>query len=167
MTYTIDPKYIDVAHRISEFRTKHPEGSLQQLALDFKEFGGKQWVIYTAAAYRTPDDPRPGMGTAWEQVPGPTNFTKDSELQNAETAAWGRALVAVLAADSKEGIASAQEVRDRAGDVIDHQKLVEYAQTLPDVESVTLLWRGLEGFPQSIRDAVAAIGVEKREAKNA
>lgn len=105
--------YIDVAARIVEFRTKHPEGSLQQVSVDFREFGGQSWVIYTAAAYRTADDARPGMGTAWEPVPGKTNFTRDSELQNAETAAWGRAIVAAMAADTKRGIASAEEVRNR------------------------------------------------------
>lgn len=103
--------YIDVATRIVEFREKHPEGSLQQVSIDFREFAGLSWVIFTAAAYRSPDDPRPGHGTAWEQVPGITPFTKGSEVQNAETAAWGRALVASLAADTKRGIASAEEVR--------------------------------------------------------
>lgn len=105
--------YIDVATRIVEFRSKHPEGSLQQISLEFREVNGSWWVIYTAAAYRTPDDQRPGHGTAWEPVPGKTNFTRDSELQNAETAAWGRAIVAALAADTKKGIASAEEVRNR------------------------------------------------------
>jgi hypothetical protein len=110
--------YIDVAERIVEFRTKHPDGSLQQQALDFKEVAGGWWVVYTAAAYRSPDDPRPGIGTAWEPVPGKTNFTRDSELQNAETAAWGRAIVAALAADTKRGIASAEEVRNRQDDPV-------------------------------------------------
>lgn len=107
------PDYIDVAERIVEFREKFPTGSLQRVDLQFIDFAGKQWVVYTAAAYRTPDDERPGHGTAWEPVPGPTNFTRDSELQNAETSAWGRALVAVLAADTKRGVASANEVRNR------------------------------------------------------
>jgi hypothetical protein len=116
MNFKLDLDYIDVAARIVEFRTKHPEGSLQQAGLEFKEVADKWWVIYTAAAYRTPDDARPGMGTAWEPVPGKTNFTRDSELQNAETAAWGRAIVAALAADTKRGVASAQEVRNRRAD---------------------------------------------------
>lgn len=115
-TYKGPLDYIDVAARIVEFRTKFPTGSLQQHALDFKEFAGKSWVIYTATAYRTPEDDRPGMGTAWEPVPGATNFTRDSELQNAETAAWGRAIVAALAADTKKGISSAEEVRNRQAD---------------------------------------------------
>lgn len=105
--------YVDVAARILAFRDLHPDGSLQQVSIDFRDFAGKSWVIYTAAAYRTPDDPRPGHGTAWEPVPGPTAYTKDSELQNAETSAWGRALIAVGAADAKKGIASADEVRNR------------------------------------------------------
>jgi len=114
MAKTFAPDYIDVAERIVEFRTKHPEGSLQQVSMDFREVNGAWWVIYTAAAYRTADDQRPGHGTAWEPVPGKTNFTRDSEVQNAETAAWGRAIVAVLAADTKRGIASAQELRQQA-----------------------------------------------------
>jgi len=105
--------YIDVAARIVEFRTKHPHGSLQCQDIKFIDFAGKSWVVYTAAAYRTPDDERPGIGTAWEPVPGPTQFTRDSEVQNAETAAWGRAMVAALAVDTKKGIASKEEVRNR------------------------------------------------------
>jgi hypothetical protein len=105
--------YIDVATRIVEFREKFPQGSLQQVSYEFVNVNGKDWIIYTAAAYRSPDDARPGIGTAWEPIPGPTNFTRDSEVQNAETAAWGRAMVAALAVDTKQGIASSQEVRNR------------------------------------------------------
>lgn len=120
------PDYIDVAQRIVEFRERFPDGSLQQVDLQFIDFAGKSWVVFTAAAYRTPDDPRPGHGTAWEPVPGPTNFTKDSELQNAETSAWGRALVAVLAADTKRGVASANEVRNRQpAPEVDHGALMD------------------------------------------
>jgi hypothetical protein len=105
--------YIDVATRIVEFREKYPEGSLQQVDLKFIDFAGKSWVVFTAAAFRSPDDERPGIGTAWEPVPGPTQFTRDSEVQNAETAAWGRAMVAALAVDTRKGIASSEEVRNR------------------------------------------------------
>lgn len=112
----IDPNYVDVAERIREFREKHPEGSLQpaDLATPYRieHIGDQTFLTYSAAAYRTPDDPRPGIGTAWEPVPGKTNFTRDSELMNAETSAWGRAIVAVLAADTKK-IVSADEVRNR------------------------------------------------------
>ena len=116
----IDEDYVDVGTRVAEFRRQFPHGSLSRIAPDgtlvpiaLQEFGGKAWVIYTAFAYRTPDDAYPGVGTAWEQVPGPTNFTRDSELQNAETSAWGRAMVAALAVDTKRGVASSDEVRAR------------------------------------------------------
>jgi hypothetical protein len=109
--------YIDVPTRIAEFREKHPEASLQPAdpakVFEIVEVGGATFIVYVAAAYRTPDDPRPGIGTAWEPVPGRTPYTRNSELMNAETSAWGRAIIAALAADAKKGIASQQEVRNR------------------------------------------------------
>ncbi len=118
--------YIDVAQRIAEFRVKHPEGSLQPLnpgqPFEIRELAGTDkngkevrgtFIIYTAAAYRSPDDQRPGVGCAYEVFPGRTPYTAGSELQNAETAAWGRAIVAALAADTRAGVASQQEVRNR------------------------------------------------------
>lgn len=113
----LDMDYIDVAARIVDFRAKHPEGSLQpaDLTQPFQvvEIGGQQFVVVVAAAYRTADDPRPGIGMAYEAFPGKTNFTRGSELQNAETSAWGRAIVAALAGDTKRGVASQDEVRNR------------------------------------------------------
>ena len=109
--------YVTVPERIAQFREKHPEGSLQPV--DFEEpfrivtVGDKTFIAYAAAAYRDPGDKRPGIGVAWEAFPGRTPYTKDSELMNAETSAWGRAIVAVLAADTNSGIATAEEIRNR------------------------------------------------------
>ena len=103
------PGYVEVSERIQEFRDKHPDGSLQAEIVELRD----DLVIVKAYAYRTPDDPMPGTGLASEPIPGKTNFTRDSELMNAETSAWGRALIAVGAADAKRGIASANEVRNR------------------------------------------------------
>lgn len=109
--------YIDVATRLIEFRQKHPEGSLQpaDLAIPYRveTLGDQTYIVVVAAAYRTPDDPRPGIGMAYEQFPGRTPYTRGSELQNAETSAWGRAIVAALSADTKRGITSAEEVRNQ------------------------------------------------------
>lgn len=116
MGFELATDYNDVASRIVEFREKYPDGRLRQHSLQFLTFAGKDWVVYTAEALRSPDDPNPGQGTAWEPVPGRTPYTRDSELQNAETAAWGRAILATLAADAKKGVASAEEVRNRTVD---------------------------------------------------
>ena len=106
--------YVDVAERLKDFRAKHPEGSIQPADLAkpywLEVIDGQTYLVYAAACYRSPDDMRPGIGLAWEPVPGKTSFTRGSELMNAETSAWGRAIVATLAADTKRGVASAQEV---------------------------------------------------------
>jgi hypothetical protein len=70
-------------------------------------------LVFKAFAYRNPEDPRPGVGHASEPIPGKTPYTKDSEWANGETSAWGRAIVAVLAADTRKGVASRDEVQAR------------------------------------------------------
>lgn len=101
--------YIEVKDRIQMFKQEFPEGCLQG-SWEFIEAQGDTLIVYTAKAYRHHDDNRPGIGTASEPFPGKTNFTRGSELANAETSAWGRALVALGIAAHK-GIASAQDVR--------------------------------------------------------
>jgi hypothetical protein len=113
MSNTFAKDYVDVAERIREFKKLFPTGSLQRVEMQFVNIGGKDFVVYTAAAYRAPDDERPGIGTAWEPIPGKTPYTKDSEVMVAETSAWGRAIVAALAGETKR-IASADEVRNRS-----------------------------------------------------
>ncbi len=109
--------YNDVASRIAEFRAKHPDGSLQPVdplhPFSIIDVAGKTFLVYAAAAYRSQEDARPGIGVAWEPLPGKTPYTKDSEVMVAETSAWGRAIVAALAADTRKGVASQDEVRNR------------------------------------------------------
>ena len=100
--------YIEVSERIQKFYERYPDGSLQ---------GSWEWlddshnvIVYRAEAYRTADDVRPGVGYASEPYPGLSNFTRNSEIMNAETSAWGRA-IASLGIAVHRGIASAQEVR--------------------------------------------------------
>lgn len=115
MGYQQNPDYITVAERIVEFRTKYPTGTLRPADMErpfwLETINGNPCFVVVAAAYRTPDDPLPGVGMAYEPIPGNTPYTRGSELQNAETAAWGRAIVATLAADTNRGIASFEEIR--------------------------------------------------------
>lgn len=132
--------YNTVPERIVEFREKYADGCLRPADPSqpwvLVEAGGTTFIAYTAAAYRSPTDTTPGIGCAWEPVPGPTKFTRNSELQNAETAAWGRAIIAVGAADAKKGIASREDVQSRAAED-EYYRSPEYAdqQRVPGLRS--------------------------------
>jgi hypothetical protein len=102
--------YIDVAARIAEFYDRYPEGSLQMDPPEWVDIDGQKFIMARGYAYRTPDDPRPGIGSAWEMVPGRTPYTKGSELMNLETSCWGRA-IAALGVATRQGVATAQEVQ--------------------------------------------------------
>jgi hypothetical protein len=93
----------------------------------FVEVEGKKWVIGRAYAYRTPDDPRPGIGTAWEIVPGTTPFTRGSEIQNLETSAWGRAIGA-LGIGIDASIATLDEVQQAK----ERSKVMHTTEAIPD-----------------------------------
>lgn len=108
--------YVDVAERIRMFKAAHPNGCLRPYnpsePFRIMEIGGREFIVYTAAAFRSPEDPCPGIAVAAEPAVGQTAFTRLSEVMNAETSAWGRAIVAVLAADTQK-VASLDEVRNR------------------------------------------------------
>ena len=100
--------YVDVKTRVILFYQKYPDGSLQ---FEFKGVleSNPDMIWGIAYAYRTPDDPRPGIGTAAELAVGRTNFTRFSEMQNLESSAWGRA-IGSLGLGLEKGIATRQEV---------------------------------------------------------
>lgn len=104
--------YVTVDERIRLFIGKHPDGTLQGegefVRDDVNNIIG---YVYKAQAFRSPEDPRPGVGTAYEPIPGTTPYTRNSEVMNAETSAWGRAIVAAGIPSRK--IASQEEVRNR------------------------------------------------------
>lgn len=111
--------YVDVPTRIRQLREKHPDAVLRPAnpAEPFRimEIGGREFIIYTAACYRTPDDPMPAIACAAEPVIGSSSFTRNSEVMNAETSAWGRCIMAALAVDEPH-IASREEVENRRSD---------------------------------------------------
>lgn len=88
--------YVTVPQRIAQFYELFGDGRLVTGEVRV-ELGpdGKSRVMVQAAAYRTPDDPLPGIGWSWMELPGTTSFTRGSELENTETSAWGRAIAAL------------------------------------------------------------------------
>ena len=104
--------YVEVAERVSLFFKKYPEGSIQADEAKIVTVGERTFITVMARAYRTADDPCPGIAQAWETFPGKTNFTRDSEAMNAETSAVGRAL-GLLGIASKRSIATKEDVQRR------------------------------------------------------
>lgn len=111
--------YVDVAQRIRQLREKFPQAVLRPAnpaePFTVREIGGREFIVYVAACYRTPDDPLPAIAVAAEPAVGATPYTHNSEVMNAETSAWGRAIMAALAVDEPQ-IASADEVLHRRGE---------------------------------------------------
>ncbi|CAB4153000.1 hypothetical protein UFOVP613_44 [uncultured Caudovirales phage] len=101
--------YVDVAERIGAFKAKYPEGSLQAEIVELTE----KRVIIRAFAFRSPEDTKPGVGTASESIPGATSYTRGSEIMVCETSAWGRA-IAALGFEVKRGIATREEIQGAA-----------------------------------------------------
>lgn len=107
--------YIEVKDRIAIFYELYPQGRLVTGNVDvLTSPDDKQRVMVRAFAYRTPDDPLPGVGCSWMDLPGTTSYTRGSELENTETSAWGRA-IASLGILIDRSIASAQEVQNKQG----------------------------------------------------
>jgi hypothetical protein len=110
MTYQDALKdYVEVKDRIQQFYKQYPNGSLQFEFNGTMEVAGATIIWGRAYAYRDQEDLRPGIGTAWEVVPGKSPFTRGSELMVLETSSWGRAIAALGIAVSKS-VASRQEV---------------------------------------------------------
>ncbi len=101
--------YVPVNERVDAFMKVYPEGSLQSEIVELTA----SRVTVKAFAYRTPSDPRPGIGHSSLEIPGATPYTRGSEIENAETSAWGRA-IAALGFEVKRGIASVEEVRNKS-----------------------------------------------------
>lgn len=107
--------YVEVKDRIKLFYELYAGGRLVTESVGIVEVGPASYVMVRALAYRTVDDPLPGVGTSWLAVPGSTSYTKGSEVENAETSAWGRA-IGSLGILIDRSIASANEVRDNQRD---------------------------------------------------
>lgn len=157
--------YKEVADRLREFHAAHPDGYLTSRVIHWPT-KDLPFIAVEARAYRSPEDTTPAIGMAWEPFPGLTPYTRNSELQNAETSAWGRALVAGGYADTKHGIASAEEVRNRKaepptiGHVAAKTRLLKAANG--NKELAIELWgnRGERSIPEPELDELVAAAIE-------
>lgn len=100
--------YVSVNERIAAFVDRYPEGSLQSEITHLTD----TLVVVKAWAYRDRLDERPGIGHSSLGIPGKTNFTRDAEVENAETSAWGRA-IAALGFEVKKGVATRNEIENK------------------------------------------------------
>jgi len=113
---TVDlSNYVDVAERLRLFFEQWPDGSITATTPHPINIGDRVFLEVTATAYRTPDDTRPSIATAWEPFPGTTPYTRNSEAMNCETSAAGRAL-AFLGFGIRKSVASADEINNRTTD---------------------------------------------------
>lgn len=109
--------YTEVKDRIALFYEAHPDGRLVTAEVRWPDAGDDApRVAVKALAYRTPDDPHPGVGWSWMVLPGTTPYTKGSELENTETSAWGRA-IGSLGIGIGRSIGSADEITAKGGEI--------------------------------------------------
>ena len=106
--------YVEVKDRIKLFLAAFPDGRLVTDRVEPWLDDGVPRIVVKALAYRDKDDPLPGVGWSWMQLPGTTTYTRGSELENTETSAWGRAIGA-LGIGIEKSIASANEVQSKSG----------------------------------------------------
>jgi len=104
--------YMDVATRLDLAFQKYPDLRIQETRREVITVHDTTYVAVQVTVWRTPDDPLPAIAESWEVTPGRSNFTRNSEYENASTSAVGRALrLAGIGAGGP--IASADEVRVR------------------------------------------------------
>lgn len=97
--------YVEVADRLREWYEKNPTARIVTTIVDQSE----KRVTVRAEVFRKAEDLLPaGAGHSALGIPGTTPYTRGAELENAETSAIGRALVAAGLPSKK--IASADEV---------------------------------------------------------
>jgi hypothetical protein len=124
--------YNEVADRVAQFNEDYEAGRIvtsivaHQVNVDevvdrkrndrsYRQPLASGYVVVRAEVYRGAEDTLPaGTGHSWMLVPGTTQYTRDSELENAETSAIGRAL-ATLGYYAKGQFASTQEIRAKKG----------------------------------------------------
>ena len=107
--------YVDVPTRLKLALEKWPDLRVAELDHEIIEVDGKPFLVCRVTVWRSVDDPRPAVGSAWEPLPGKTPYTKDSEWMVGFTSALGRAL-GYMGIGVTSSIASRNEVEARQYD---------------------------------------------------
>lgn len=119
--------YVEVKDRIIAFLEDYPDGRFQSEVVFHKQWTGEYWdrrdkkfkvgqcglIAVKGRVFRGFTDPLPAEGHSWMNTPGTTPYTEGSEIENAETSAWGRAL-ATMGYGITKSIASKDEIRDKS-----------------------------------------------------
>jgi hypothetical protein len=104
--------YVDVASRIKLLLDKYPQASITCTQPRVINLGDRVFIEVQALVECNDGSGRTAQAAAWEPYPGRTNFTRDSEMMNAETSAVGRAC-GMLGIGLNTSVASLDEVRAR------------------------------------------------------
>lgn len=104
--------YVDVATRIKILLERYPTASITCSQPRVVNMGDRAFIEVQARIDCNDGTGRVSEAAAWEPYPGRTNFTRDSEMMNAETSAVGRAC-GLLGIGLDRSVASLDEVRAR------------------------------------------------------
>lgn len=105
--------YVDVPTRFRLALDKWPELRVVEEPAKIITIGDRTFISVTMTVYRDPSDPLPCVATCWENFPGLTPYTKNSEAMNCSTSALGRALGMMIPFGK---MASFEEVQNRQHD---------------------------------------------------
>jgi hypothetical protein len=103
--------YVEVADRIRAWYETYPNARIETEVLTLTD----KVVVVKALVFRgeTADEKPAGIGHSSMNIPGSTPYTRNSELENTETSAAGRALV--MAGLPSKKVASGDEIRAKSG----------------------------------------------------
>lgn len=105
--------YVDVPTRFRLALDKWPDLRVVETPAEVVTIGDRTFISVTMTVYRDPLDPLPCIATCWENFPGLTPYTKNSEAMNCSTSALGRALGMMIPFGK---MASFEEVQNRQND---------------------------------------------------
>jgi hypothetical protein len=137
--------YNEVADRVRGFNEEFPKGTILT-EYQYQSIADDPYVVVKATVFKDTANNMPdATGHSWMKVPGSTNFTRGSELENTETSAVGRALAFIGFYAKGESLASKQEIAAKKGQSSGSGDLTEQAKAVfkDEAEKAVVGQRGL------------------------